>query len=78
MIVDSDGQLLLRFVLAYNVLVKESLDLWRLRKMYVFGRRLVVLIFIDDVLAYPYAFITYEDRGTSDQFTNIILTLIAE
>jgi len=78
MIVDSDSQLLFRSVLAYDVLIEESFDLRWLRKMYVFRRGLVVLIFIDDVLTNPDAFITDEDRGTSDQFTNIILALVAE
>jgi len=46
--------------------------------MYVFRGRLVVLIFVDDVLANTDAFITNEHSGPCDQFTNIILTLVAE
>jgi len=78
MVVDGDCELLFRPVLTDYILVKESFDLRRLRKMYVLGRGLVVLIFVDDVLTNADAFITNEDRGTSDKFTNIILTLVTE
>jgi hypothetical protein len=77
-VVDRDGELLLGFVLADYILIKESLDLRRLRQMNVLGRRFIVLIFVDDVLAHGDAFITYEHRRTRDQLTNIILTFVAE
>jgi hypothetical protein len=59
-------------------LVEESFDLGWLGKVDVLRRRLVVLILIDDVLANRHTFITDENRGPCDQFTNVILTLIAE
>jgi len=77
-VVDGDGKLLLRFVLSDYILIEKSLDLGWLRKMYVFGRRLVVLVLINNVLANANAFITNEDRGTGDQFTNVILAFITE
>jgi hypothetical protein len=77
-VVNRDRKLLFGFVLADNVLIKESFNLGRLGKMYVLWRRLVVLVFVDDVLANRYALITDENRGTRDQFTDVILTLVAE
>ena len=78
MIVHSDGQFLLRSILSDDVLIKESLDLGRLGKMYVSGRRLIVLIFIDNVLTHADTLVTDEDSGPRDQFSNVILTLITE
>jgi len=46
--------------------------------MDIAGRGLIVLIFIDDVLTHTNAFITDEHRRPRDQFSNIILTLVAE
>jgi hypothetical protein len=78
MVVDGDCKLLLRFVLANHILIEESFDFGWLGEVNVLGRRLVVLILIDDVLAYSHAFITDKNRGPCDQFTNVILALIAE
>src|SRR6266850_8155954 len=78
MVVDRDRKLLLRFVLSDYILIEKPLDLGWLRKMYVSGRRLIVLVFIDNVLANPDTFIANENRGTGDQFTNVILTFITE
>ena len=77
-IVDGYRELLLRSILPDNILIQKAFDLRGLGKMYVLGRWLVVLILVDDVLANPDAFITDEDRGPRDQFTNIILTFVAE
>jgi len=46
--------------------------------MYVSGRRLIVLIFIDNVLTHADTLVTDEDSGPRDQFSNVILTLITE
>jgi hypothetical protein len=78
MIVNGYSELLFGPVLSDDVLIQKSLDLGRLGKMYVLRGRLVVLVLVDDVLTNPHALITDENRGTSDQFTNIILTLVAE
>jgi len=40
--------------------------------------RLIILVFIDDVLANTHTLITDEDGRTCDQFSNIILTLVAK
>jgi hypothetical protein len=46
--------------------------------MNVFGGWLVVLIFIDDVLANSNPLITDEDGRPRDQFADVILTFVAE
>ena len=78
MVIDGDSELLLRFILADYVLIEKPFDLGWLWKMYVFGRRFVILIFIDDVLANANALVTDEDSRPRDQFTNVILAFIAE
>jgi len=78
MIVNGYSELFFGPVLSNDVLIQKSFDLGGLGKMYVLRGRLVVLVLVDDVLTNPHAFITDENRGTSDQFTNIILTLVAE
>jgi hypothetical protein len=77
-IVNGYSEFLFGPVLPNDVLIEKSLDLGRLGKMYVLRGRLVVLVLVDDVLTNPHALITDENRGTSDQFTNIILALVAE
>jgi hypothetical protein len=77
-VVNSHGKLLFGFILADDVLIEEAFDLGRLREMYVLRRRFVILILIDNVLAYANAFVTDEDSGTRDQFSDIILALVAE
>jgi hypothetical protein len=78
MVVDGDSKLLLRFILADDVLIEESLYLRWLRKVNVFRGRLVVLIFINDVLANTDALVTDEDGRPRDQFTDVILALVAK
>jgi len=78
MVVDSYSQLLFRPVLAHDVLIEESFDLRRLGEMDVLRRGFVILILVDDVLANPNAFVTNEYGGSRNQFTNVILTLVAE
>ena len=78
MVVDFDSKLLLRFILTDDVLIQESFDLGRLGKVDVFGRRFVVLIFVDDVLTNADAFVTDEDGRPRDQLPNVILALVAK
>jgi len=77
-IVDGYSEFLFGPVLPNDILIEKSLDLGRLGKMYVLRGRFVVLVLVDDVLTNPHAFITDENCGTSDKFTNIILALVAE
>ncbi len=42
------------------------------------GRDIVVLIFIDDVLADAHTFVADEDRFPCDQFLNFVLTGVTE
>jgi hypothetical protein len=78
MVVDRDSQLLFGFVLTDDVLIKEAFDLGRLGKVNVLGGRLIVGVFVDNVLAGTDAFIANEDRRPRDEFTNVILALVAE
>ena len=77
-VVNGHGKLLFRFVLANNVLIEEAFDLGRFWKMYVLGRRFVILIFINNVLADANAFVADEDSRSRDQFSDVILALVAE
>jgi hypothetical protein len=77
-VVYGDRKLLLRFILADDVLIEKTFDLRRLWKVDVFRRRFVILIFIDDVLANANALIADENGGARDQFANVILALVAE
>jgi len=64
--------------LPHDVLIEEAFYLWRLRELEVLWGRLIVGVFVDDVLAYPDTLVANEDRRTRDEFTNVILTLVAE
>src|SRR5262245_39841369 len=77
-IVDRDSKLLLGFILADDILIEESLNLGWFGKVNVFRGWLVILIFIDDVLTNPNAFVTDEDGRPRDQFPDVILTLVAK
>ena len=78
MVVYSHGKLLFRFVLADHVLIEEAFDLRRFGKVYVLRRRFIILILINDVLAYANALIADEDSRSCDQFSNIVLALVAK
>jgi hypothetical protein len=77
-VVDGNSELLLRFVLADDVLIEESFDLRGLGKVYVLWRRFVVLILVDDVLTYCDALIADKYSRARDQFANVILAFVAE
>ncbi len=76
-IVDRHRELLLRHLLADDVLVEQRLDLLRL------GQRGVLLllehaVFGDDVEADVDALVADEDRRTGDQLLDLALALVAE
>src|SRR6185295_10102774 len=76
-VVDRDGELLLRRLLADHVLVEERLDLLRL------GQRAVLLlfehpVFRDDVETDVDALVADEDRRTGDELLDLTLALVAE
>ena len=78
MIVNGDCQFLFGFVLPNDVLIEKCFDVGWFGKMYVSAGRFVILVFIDDVLAYAYTFIAYENGWTCNQLSNFILAFVAE
>ena len=77
-VVDRDGELLLRAVLADHVLVEERLDLDRLGEPDPTVGLLGLFLFGDDVQADVDALVADVDRGTRDQLADVALALVAE
>ena len=76
-VVDGDGQLLLRLLLADDVLVEELLDLDRHRQRR--ARAAIELVVVrDDVVADLDALVADEDGRSRDQLADVVLILIAE
>ena len=77
-VVNSDGQLLLRAFLADDVLVEEFLDFLRRRKRGARAAVFEAVIVGDDVVANFDTFITDEDRRAGNQFADVVLVLVTE
>src|SRR5262249_8944640 len=78
-VVDGDGELLLRLLLPDDVLVEELLDLLRRRQRGAGAASgLEAVVVRDDVVADLDAFIADEDGGPGDQLANVVLILVAE
>src|SRR5690606_10249684 len=77
-VVDGDGQDLLRPVLADDVLVQHRLDLVRLRQLAPPRLGRVLELFTDDVVAELDALVADEDRRPRDQLANFVLALAAK
>ena len=78
MVVNRHSELLFRLILTDDVLVEETFDLRGLRQMYVFRRRLVILIFVDDVLANTNTLVTDEDSRPCYELPDVILAFVTE
>jgi hypothetical protein len=77
-VVDGDGQLLLRAVLADHVLVQELLDLRRRGQRGADPAVLEPVVIRDDVVADFDALVADEDRWSRYEFADVVLVLVAE
>src|SRR5262249_22343236 len=77
-IVDRDGQDLLRAILADHVLVEDVLDLGGLGKAPELTALLLFPLLRDDVVAEVDALLTDVDGGTGDQLAGIVLAFPPE
>src|SRR5574340_1360893 len=79
MVVDGDGELLLRLFLADDVLVEELLDfLRRWQRGALPGAVFEAIVVGDDVVADLDALVADEHRRPGDQLPDVILVLVAE
>jgi hypothetical protein len=77
-VVDRNGELLLRQLLADHVLVEELLDFgWR-RQRRAGAAAVKAVVVRDDVVADFDTLIADEDSWTRDQFADVVLIFIAE
>src|SRR6185503_2947696 len=77
-VVDRDGELLLRALLADDVLVEELLDFLRRRQRRAGAAILKTVVVRDDVVADLDALVADEDRWARDQLPDVVLVLVAE
>ncbi len=77
-VVDRDGQRLLRALLADDVLVQDLLDLVRLRELVPRPLGAVFQLFPNDVVAELDALVAHEHRRTGDQLADLVLALSTE
>jgi hypothetical protein len=78
-VVDRDGELLLRLFLADDVLVEELLDFLRDRERRPgAAARLEAVVVRDDVVADLDALIADEDRRACNELADVVLVLVAE
>ena len=77
-VVDGDGELLLRPLLADDVLVEELLDFLRGRQRRARAAVLEPVVVGDDVVADLDALVADEDRRARDQLADVVLVLVAE
>jgi hypothetical protein len=78
MLIDSDRELLLRFVLTDNVFVKECFDLPGLGKRGTRSYRLSLLVIADDLVADVDTLIADVDGRTSNELLHFVLRFTAE
>ena len=77
-VVDRDGELLLRPLLADDVLVEELLDLLRRRERGPHAARLEAVVVRDDVVADLDTLVADEDGRPGNQLADVVLILVAE
>src|SRR5262249_13522632 len=77
-VVDRDGELLLRLVLADHVLIEEGLDLARLRQPVLVDALFRLALLGDDVETDVDALVADVDGRAGDEFANVALVLVAE
>src|SRR5690606_31550123 len=77
-VVDGDGERLLRLVLADDVLVEEVVDLPRLRQALQRALRRFGEFFLDDLVAEIDALVADVDPGARDELPYLLLALAAE
>jgi hypothetical protein len=78
MLIDGDGQFLLRVFLPDHVFVKEGFDLRRFRKRRAGGCGFLLSVIADDLDADINTLITDVYGGARDQLFDFILALAAE
>jgi hypothetical protein len=78
MLINGDGETLLRFVLTDNVLIKKSFDFARLGKRWSRGYGFCLLVVGDDLVADVDALITDVHSRTGNEFLHFVLRLAAE
>src|SRR6266480_6651116 len=78
MLIDGDGELLFRFILADDVFVEKRFDLARLGQRRTRGYRLSLLIVGNDLVANVYALIADVDRRARNELFDFVLRFAAE
>jgi hypothetical protein len=78
MVVDGDGELLLRQLLADDVLVEKFLDFRRRRQRRARAAAVEAVVVGNDVVADLDTLIADKDSRTRNQLANVVLILIAE
>ncbi len=78
MVVHRHGEHPLGALLADDVLIKNLLDLMRLRKLVPRPLGTVFKLLADDVVAQFDAFVAYKDRRPGNELSDFMLTLPAE
>ncbi len=77
-VVDRDGEDLLRLLLADHVVVQVLVDLTRLRELVELHFRALRQLFFDDLVAEIDALVADVDAGTGDELLDLLLALPAE
>src|SRR6185436_2145722 len=77
-LIDRDGQTLLRFVLANDVLFEESFDLAGLGQRWPRSYRLSLLFIADNLITDVDALVADIDGGTCNEFLNFVLRFPAK
>src|SRR6185436_16953522 len=78
MLIDGDGEFLLRLFLADDIFVEKFFDLGGLGQWRARGRSLLLHIVTDDLDTDINALVANVDGGASDEFLDFVLALTAE
>ena len=78
MVVNRDGQRLLRFILTDDVLVEDGADVLRLWNIFEFHLDILAELLFDDLIAKFDAFIADVDAGTGHELAHLVLRLATE